>query len=182
MHPFTVPCDWCIGKNQVISLTGNGCGWPTYVFLVSMPNNNANQALYRSSRISYSERFDLLRHLGMSVLTFLGSKGSDGILSKLQSSLSDPLSYTTHGMLVPYATRTAITVHSTKWAVTLCRALWDHLYQYLSYMVLFIWYQTGWGWDKVAESLTEHWSTELSNFDEPKQKLLHLSNRYVRHQ
>ena len=34
----------------------------------------------------------------------------------------------------------------------------------------------------MADSLTEHWSTKLSNFDGPKQKLLHLSIRYVHHQ
>ena len=50
----------------------------------------------------YRERFDLPRHHGMSVLTFSGSRGSEGTLVKQQSSHFDPLWYTTQGMLLIY--------------------------------------------------------------------------------
>ena len=50
----------------------------------------------------YRERFDLSRHHGMSVLTFSGSRGSEGTLVKQQSSHFDPLWYTTQGMLLIY--------------------------------------------------------------------------------
>ena len=71
----------------------------------------------------YRERFDLVRHPGMSVLTFRGSRGSEGVLGKLQSSLSDPLWYTTHGMLVPCATRTAITTKQKRSGYSMSRSL-----------------------------------------------------------
>ena len=38
----------------------------------------------------YRERFDLPMHHGMSVLTFNGSRGSEGNLGKQQSSHADP--------------------------------------------------------------------------------------------
>ena len=48
----------------------------------------------------YWERFDLPQHYGISVLTFNGSRGSEGTLIKQQSSHFDPLWYTTQGMLI----------------------------------------------------------------------------------
>ena len=92
-------CRWGLKKRWEFSLltrAHNGIGHKQcQITMPTKPCIGPAASLYR-------ERFDLPRHHGMSVLTFSGSRGSEGTLVKQQSSHFDPLWYTTQGMLLIY--------------------------------------------------------------------------------
>ena len=94
-----------------------------------MPDNMPTKPCLGLAAYLYRERFDLPRHHGMSVLTFSGSRGSEGTFGKQQSNHTDPLWYTTQGMLlipqvlIPCFIRTAIITQHKKEQMTWCQAI-----------------------------------------------------------